>query len=304
MVKMNKLTALLLIGFLASALASRQLLQNSRYESDTDDDERYGKGPSATNGDLSDSDEEDARYGGSSLPSGRYEGGSSSRYDAIAPAEEESRYGSGTTSASRYGSESTSASRYGSESTSASRYGSAAPSAESRYGSESTSASRYGSATPASRYGGSPVAEGSRYEGGSSARYDQGGRYEGGVRDGDSDARYNGANNGGRYEGGIHEEEVEGTTITWRRGTNYAPLNVLVGDTVTFSWSGGSPHDVALSSGLGRCTDLEPLTDASEEGTFTVSFDEPGTYVYACSVGDHCLVGQEIQIVAADPSRK
>lgn len=71
---------------------------------------------------------------------------------------------------------------------------------------------------------------------------------------------------------------------------------------VTFEWSGGSAHDVAQGTALGDCDDLVSLVDASEEGTFVVTPNATGSYFYACSVSDHCLEGQQIQIDVVAPA--
>jgi plastocyanin len=54
-----------------------------------------------------------------------------------------------------------------------------------------------------------------------------------------------------------------------------ANLEIEVGETVTWTWQGRAPHDVVgddFDSGIER------------DGTFSHTFDEPGTYGYACTL--------------------
>ncbi|KAL6770749.1 hypothetical protein ACKKBF_B32505 [Auxenochlorella protothecoides x Auxenochlorella symbiontica] len=93
---------------------------------------------------------------------------------------------------------------------------------------------------------------------------------------------------------------AEELSITWMEGTPYAPLEIAVGDTVTWTWSMGSPHDVSTATAADSCTDLTPISgDPVEEGTYSQTFDTAGTYFFACSVGDHCDEGQHITITVA-----
>lgn len=54
-----------------------------------------------------------------------------------------------------------------------------------------------------------------------------------------------------------------------------ANLEVEVGETVTWVWHGGNPHDVSAE---GFASELQ------SDGTFTQTFDQPGTYDYVCTV--------------------
>jgi plastocyanin len=54
-----------------------------------------------------------------------------------------------------------------------------------------------------------------------------------------------------------------------------ANLEVEAGATVTWTWEGRAPHDV-----VGDDFDSGVLRD----GTFTHTFDEPGTYDYTCTL--------------------
>jgi plastocyanin len=52
-------------------------------------------------------------------------------------------------------------------------------------------------------------------------------------------------------------------------------LEVSVGDTITWTWEGRSPHNVVGG-------DLE--SDIQQEGTFTHTFEDAGTYDYVCTL--------------------
>lgn len=54
-----------------------------------------------------------------------------------------------------------------------------------------------------------------------------------------------------------------------------AHFEVAVGDTVTWTWTGGNPHDVSAD---GFASEIQT------SGTFTHTFEEPGTYDYVCTV--------------------
>lgn len=58
---------------------------------------------------------------------------------------------------------------------------------------------------------------------------------------------------------------------------NFSPssIDVEVGETVTWTWTGRSPHDVR---GDGFASDIQ------QGGVFTHTFTEPGVYEYVCSV--------------------
>ena len=66
---------------------------------------------------------------------------------------------------------------------------------------------------------------------------------------------------------------------------------------VTFTWS-GKLHDVT-STPSPACADYTSLYEPTEDGDFSVTFNETGTFYYACSVGDHCDEGQKITINVA-----
>lgn len=52
-------------------------------------------------------------------------------------------------------------------------------------------------------------------------------------------------------------------------------VEVAVGDTVAWQWSGTQPHDV-------NADDFE--SDIQTEGTFEYTFEEAGSYPYVCTV--------------------
>ena len=78
--------------------------------------------------------------------------------------------------------------------------------------------------------------------------------------------------------GGSEEQgsDAEGTTIGVR-DYEFEPgtATVDVGDTVTWVWDGRAPHNV-VGEGF-RSTD-------QSTGTFRHTFDQPGTYPYACTI--------------------
>jgi plastocyanin len=61
-----------------------------------------------------------------------------------------------------------------------------------------------------------------------------------------------------------------------------------VGDTVTFSWSGG--HNVFLHP-TGTCDDAG-ATEVSSSSPVIYTFTEAGSFTFACDVGSHCENGQ------------
>ncbi|KAL6770748.1 hypothetical protein ACKKBF_B32500 [Auxenochlorella protothecoides x Auxenochlorella symbiontica] len=85
--------------------------------------------------------------------------------------------------------------------------------------------------------------------------------------------------------------------VSWKLGVTYPTLNIPSGDSVTWSWDGGVPHNVASAPGAGRCDDLQVLSNAlSTEGNFSKTFDSAGTYYFACEVDVHCQDGMQITI--------
>lgn len=62
---------------------------------------------------------------------------------------------------------------------------------------------------------------------------------------------------------------------TRRQSFEPAAVEVEAGTTVTWRFSDGIPHDVT--------SDLFK-SEAKSEGTFTHTFEEPGTYSYTCTL--------------------
>lgn len=82
-----------------------------------------------------------------------------------------------------------------------------------------------------------------------------------------------GAGTGGGADGG---DAVAGTAVEVV-DNDFEPgsLQVRVGETVTWTWAGRADHNV-VGDGFG--------SDVQQTGTFTHTFDEPGTYDYACTL--------------------
>lgn len=53
-------------------------------------------------------------------------------------------------------------------------------------------------------------------------------------------------------------------------------IQVDAGTTVTWTWEGDQPHDVAFDDGTASAT--------QESGTWTRRFDTPGSYEYLCRI--------------------
>ena len=75
-----------------------------------------------------------------------------------------------------------------------------------------------------------------------------------------------------------------------------------MGDTVTFTWQGG--HNVAIIPTttcpvMGIGSGIKMLAPTSYGGVYTWTATAPGKYVFACTVGDHCLAGQKIEVTVA-----
>lgn len=67
---------------------------------------------------------------------------------------------------------------------------------------------------------------------------------------------------------------------------------------VIFEWAGDTPHNVATTPTT-ACSDFTVVSaPADVEGSYSYTFDDTGTFHFACSVGDHCEEGQRITIIA------
>ncbi|HLB23995.1 MAG TPA: plastocyanin/azurin family copper-binding protein [Dehalococcoidia bacterium] len=71
---------------------------------------------------------------------------------------------------------------------------------------------------------------------------------------------------------------------------------IAAGDTVLWTWAGSNPHTVDATSGGESFSSGDPATS----GTFTHTFNTPGTYNYICSV--HGTAMQGTIIVNAQPA--
>ena len=90
--------------------------------------------------------------------------------------------------------------------------------------------------------------------------------------------------------------------LTWAMSMSPQAASVLVGDTVTFSWSGyHNVHEVSDVGAFASCdtsggTQLAP---PSSGGTHSIVMSTAGTFYYVCAVGGHCAAGQKIAITVA-----
>ncbi|KAL4427296.1 hypothetical protein ABPG77_003205 [Micractinium sp. CCAP 211/92] len=85
--------------------------------------------------------------------------------------------------------------------------------------------------------------------------------------------------------------------LNWVHGRRFANINACVGDTVTFSWSKGSQHDlVEVKSRTCSASGGSRLTGVSTKGNKAVKFSKAGTRHFMCSVGLHCALGQIVTV--------
>lgn len=66
-------------------------------------------------------------------------------------------------------------------------------------------------------------------------------------------------------------------------------ITISAGDTVTWTWGGSAPHSVIGTSD--NATDLINSEQMTGSGTYTVTFDEAGTYEYECGVHGASMAG-------------
>lgn len=71
-------------------------------------------------------------------------------------------------------------------------------------------------------------------------------------------------------------EPVDGTEVAVRDNA-FGPQAVRVepGEQVTWTWEGDNPHDVVFD---------DARSEVQQDGTWQLTFDEPGTYEFTCSV--------------------
>ncbi|KAL4451593.1 hypothetical protein ABPG75_007255 [Micractinium tetrahymenae] len=87
--------------------------------------------------------------------------------------------------------------------------------------------------------------------------------------------------------------------LTWVHGRWFANINACVGDTVAFSWSNGSQHDVVeVKSRTCSAAGGSRLTGVSTKGYKAVKLSKAGTRHFMCSVGPHCALGQTVTVTA------
>ena len=105
--------------------------------------------------------------------------------------------------------------------------------------------------------------------------------------------------------------------VNWPSPAPYAPRQARAGDTVTFTWSGGSAHN-AMIYPSGKCFDTQNtvVVGAQSGASYTFRTEDVGTTkTFACSVGKHCANGQivdffileagaDIDFVTATPCRE
>lgn len=87
--------------------------------------------------------------------------------------------------------------------------------------------------------------------------------------------------------------------IQWTQGPSYPDLAILVGDTVTFTFS--SSHNVYEfpdQQAFNACN-FTLSDEIGSSGPLTVPFPEAGTRFFGCEVGSHCSSGNmKIQVIA------
>lgn len=71
-----------------------------------------------------------------------------------------------------------------------------------------------------------------------------------------------------------------------------------MGDTAVFSWTGfhgvWALPDAACPSEWVAGPGSEEVAPAADGGSWSVTFDSPGAYTYACQVDGHCAAGMII----------
>ena len=91
-----------------------------------------------------------------------------------------------------------------------------------------------------------------------------------------------------------------GPTIRFVSGhngsTNPAVDTILIGRTVTWTWTGSLPHSVQ-SVGSPSFASSSTMTGS---GTYAVRFDAPGTYQYDCAVHGQLMTGTIVVMFSDD----
>jgi hypothetical protein len=87
--------------------------------------------------------------------------------------------------------------------------------------------------------------------------------------------------------------------VDWIAGENLLPLEVTVGDTVTFTYTKGS-HDVVQVEEFGcDAANINAGTTLGgfETSSYTFKATEPGVVIFTCSVPGHCESGQILDVI-------
>ena len=71
-------------------------------------------------------------------------------------------------------------------------------------------------------------------------------------------------------------EDADAVVIVEDNDFDPEQTEVSVGDTVGWAWQGDNDHDVDFDDG--------PASPIQEDGDWTRTFDEPGTYSYVCTI--------------------
>lgn len=89
--------------------------------------------------------------------------------------------------------------------------------------------------------------------------------------------------------GGSADAPLTGTVDVTVADNSFTPTRLIVapGTTVTWTWTGDLPHDVA-GDGF--------VSEQQAAGTFTHVFDEPGSYAYVCTL--HSGMDGSIEVAA------
>lgn len=89
--------------------------------------------------------------------------------------------------------------------------------------------------------------------------------------------------------------QAEDTEVFVRDNRFEAPtIQIVVGDTVTWTWDGNNPHDVQPDGH----NEFE-ASEVQREGTFQATFDNVGTFEYFCSI--HGNMDGTVEVFASTP---
>ena len=89
--------------------------------------------------------------------------------------------------------------------------------------------------------------------------------------------------------------------LQWTVQANpYANQSAMVGDTVTFTWSGNHNVYIHPSKTCNSTGSKEVSKNSGDKYKFTTN--DVGTVVFACDVGGHCAVGQIVKFNVTAPA--